>query len=123
MTFCFHVQIEAMIAAGPHGRLDEYLPTVDLLLSVRSLLHPVGYARGAPEEGRTGFPPGVRGSFGTPEGDIMGAPEGYARGAPEEEPLAPDEEGVEAAEAAEGLLQTALDDLEFEFRDILACRS
>ncbi|CAI7877500.1 unnamed protein product, partial [Closterium sp. NIES-54] len=35
-------QIEAMIAAGPHGKLDEYLPVVDLLLNVRKVLAEVG---------------------------------------------------------------------------------
>ena len=61
-----------MIASGPHGKLDEYLPVVDLLLSVRD---------------------------GLPEAD----------------------QG-EAGRQASSLLRTAMDDLEFEFTDILRRR-
>ena len=61
-----------MIASGPHGKLDEYLPVVDLLLSVRELLSQANQR--------------------------------------------------EAVRHASSLLLTAMDDLEFEFTDILRRR-
>ncbi|CAI5530123.1 unnamed protein product, partial [Closterium sp. Naga37s-1] len=62
-----------MIAAGPHGKLDEYLPVVDLLLNVRKVLAEVGEK----ESGRR----------------------------------------------ADMLLRTAMEDLDYELRDILKRRS
>lgn len=66
-------QIEAMVAEGPQGKLDEYLPVVDLLLNMRKLLK------------GTGERVGLR--------------------------------------AAEELIHTAMEDLEYEFQEILHRRS